>query len=142
MGNATDEDADKLYDFGINIGVAFQLKDDLLDVYGNPEEFGKEIGGDILCNKKTFILIKALEKSTKETNLVLQDWLSAKNFDPVAKINAVKEVYDDLKLEALTNKLIQKYYITALDCLSEVNVSNERKEQLFIYTEELMNRKK
>lgn len=142
IGNASEEDADKLYDFGINIGIAFQLKDDLLDVYGNSKEFGKKIGGDILCNKKTFLLIKALEKSDKTTNLILQDWISAENFNPEAKINAVKEVYDDLKLEALTNKLIQKYYIAGLDCLSEVNVSDDRKEQLLIYTEELMNREK
>ena len=70
------------------------------------------------------------------------DWISAESFDPEAKINAVKEVYDDLKLETLTNKLIQKYYIAGLDCLSEVNVSDSRKKQLLIYTEELMNREK
>ncbi|NLC50202.1 MAG: polyprenyl synthetase family protein, partial [Bacteroidales bacterium] len=129
MGNAIDSDANKLYDFGINIGIAFQLKDDLLDVYGNPINFGKNIGGDILCNKKTFLLIKALENSDEKNNAALQQWITAESFDPKAKIKAVKEIYDDLKLETLTNKLIQKYYLAALNCLSEVNVSDEKKEQ-------------
>ena len=142
MGNATDSDANKLYDFGINIGIAFQLKDDLLDVYGNPIDFGKNIGGDILCNKKTFLLIKALENSNEKSNAALQQWITAENFDPKVKINAVKEIYDDLKLETLTDKLIQKYYLAALNCLSEVNVSDEKKEQLLVYTNNLMNRER
>ena len=142
MGNAIDSDANKLYDFGINIGIAFQLKDDLLDVYGNPINFGKNIGGDILCNKKTFLLIKALENSDEKNNAALQQWITAESFDPKAKIKAVKEIYDDLKLETLTNKLIQKYYLAALNCLSEVNVSDEKKEQLLVYTNNLMNRER
>lgn len=142
IGGSNKQDADKLYEFGIHIGIAFQLKDDLLDVYGNPEEFGKSIGGDILCNKKTYLLIKALENSSKEAYSALKSWISAKNFDANTKINAVKEIYDDLKLESLTNKLIQKYYLAAIDSLSEVNVSEERKEQLLIYTKKLMNREK
>ena len=142
MGNASEDDANKLYDFGINIGLAFQLKDDLLDVYGNPIEFGKNIGGDILCNKKTFLLIKALENSDKKSNASLKQWITAEDFEPGAKINAVKEIYDDLKLEAHTDKLIQKYYLAALNCLSGVNVSDKKKEQLLIYTNNLMNREK
>ena len=142
MGNANDDDADRLYEFGINIGLAFQLKDDLLDVYGNPKEFGKNIGGDILCNKKTFLLIKALENSNELQEAALQHWISAETFDPEAKINAVKEIYDELKLDVLVEKLIQKYYLAALQCLSEVNVLDERKQQLLIYTNELMKREK
>ena len=142
MGNANENDANKLYDFGINIGLAFQLKDDLLDVYGNPIDFGKNIGGDILCNKKTFLLIKALENSDKKSNATLKQWITAESFEPEAKINAVKEIYDDLNLESHTDKLIQKYYLAALNCLSEVNVSDEKKEQLLIYTNNLMNREK
>lgn len=142
MGNASEEDSGRLYDFGINIGLAFQLKDDLLDVYGNPIEFGKNIGGDILSNKKTFLLIKALEKSIEKNNDTLRQWVLAESFDPEAKINAVKEIYDELKLETLTNKLIQKYYLAALNCLSEVSVSDERKQQLLIYIDNLMKREK
>ena len=142
MGNASEENADRLYDFGINIGLAFQLKDDLLDVYGDPKEFGKNIGGDILSNKKTFLLIKALENSNKEQNAALKEWIAAERFDAEAKINAVKEIYDDLNLSRLTNKLIQKYYLAALDSLSEVDVLDERKHQLLNYTKKLMNRER
>ena len=95
-----------------------------------------------MCNKKTFLLIKALENSNEDQEKILQDWISADNFDPEAKISAVKEIYDDLKLENLTNKLIQKYYLAALSCLSEVNVLDDRKQQLLIYTDKLMNREK
>src|SRR5690554_2222612 len=98
IGGATSQDAELLYDFGINIGLAFQLKDDLLDVYGDPRTFGKNIGGDILSNKKTFLLIKALENSNKEQNSALKEWILAETFDAEAKINAVKEIYDDLNL--------------------------------------------
>ena len=142
MGNASEEDANRLYNFGINIGLAFQLKDDLLDVYGDPIEFGKNIGGDILCNKKTHLLIKALENSNKEQETALKEWITAETFDSNTKINAVKEIYDDLKLDVLVEKLIQKYYLAAIQCLSEVNVTDKRKQQLLIYTNQLMKREK
>lgn len=142
LGGASKEDVERLYDFGINIGLAFQLKDDLLDVYGDTQSFGKEIGGDILSNKKTFLLIKALENSNEENNATLQKWLSAENFDTDAKINAIKKIYDGLNLDSITDKLIQKYYLAGLNCLSEVNVSEDRKRELLIYTNNLMNRKK
>ena len=142
IGKASDEDADRLYDFGINIGLAFQLKDDLLDVYGDPKSFGKEIGGDILSNKKTFLLIKALENSDELSNASLKEWIAAEEFDSKAKINAVKKIYDGLNLESMTDKLIRKYYIAALDCLSGVSVSDDRKKELLIYTNNLMSREK
>lgn len=142
LGEANESDAERLYEFGINIGLAFQLKDDLLDVYGDPINFGKEIGGDILSNKKTFLLIKALENSDETSHASLREWIAAKNYDPKAKINAVKKIYDGLNLELMTDKLIQKYYLAALSCLSEVSVSNERKEELLNYTNNLMNREK
>lgn len=142
LGGASKEDVERLYDFGINIGLAFQLKDDLLDVYGDTQSFGKEIGGDILSNKKTFLLIKALENSNEENNATLRKWLSAENFDTDAKINAIKKIYDGLNLDSITDKLIQKYYLAGLNCLSEVNVSEDRKRELLIYTNNLMNRKK
>lgn len=142
LGEANKEDVDRLYEFGINIGLAFQLKDDLLDVYGDPVNFGKEIGGDILSNKKTFLLIKALENSDEISHESLQQWIAAKDYDSKAKINAVKKIYDGLNLELMTNKLIQKYYLAAMDCLAEVKVSDKRKKELLIYTNNLMNREK
>ncbi len=142
LGGASNEDADKLYDFGINIGLAFQLKDDLLDVYGNTLSFGKEIGGDIVSNKKTFLLIKALENSNESDKATLKEWIVTERFDANTKINAVKKIYDGLNLELMTDKLIQKYYLAALNCLSEVDIPSDRKNELLIYTKDLMNREK
>ena len=142
LGEASSDDVERLYEFGINIGLAFQLKDDLLDVYGDPINFGKEIGGDILSNKKTYLLIKALENSDEISNASLQEWITAEDFDSKAKINAVKKIYDGLNLESMTDKIIQRYYLAALNCLSEVSVSDERKKQLLKYTNDLMNREK
>lgn len=142
LGGASDKDADKLYDFGINIGVAFQLKDDLLDVYGDTLSFGKEIGGDIVSNKKTFLLIKALENSDEIDKTSLKELIANESFDANSKINAVKKIYDGLNLELMTNKLIQKYYLAALNCLSEINIPDDRKNELLNYTKNLMNREK
>ena len=89
LGGASSEDAEKLYDFGVQIGIAFQLQDDLLDVYGDSAVFGKKIGGDILCNKKTYMLIKALERADKAQLSELNDWLAAESFSPEEKIAAV-----------------------------------------------------
>lgn len=140
LGKANKEDANHLYNFGINLGLAFQLKDDLLDVYGNPKEFGKQLGGDIVCNKKTFLLIKALEISESPTKIILNKWLNARNFNPKDKIEAVKKIYDELKLEDMTNDFIEKYYLASLECLSAVNVPDKRKKELINYTDYLMER--
>lgn len=142
LGNASVEDAQNLYDFGINIGLAFQLKDDLLDIYGVQDDFGKKIGGDILSNKKTFLLIKALEKSSNQQKNELYQWIEKTEFDPQTKIKAVKEIYDDLNLESSTNELIKKYYIAALNKISKVNILEERKKELLNYTHDLMHREK
>lgn len=142
MGNALTEEADFLYQFGINIGIAFQLKDDLLDVYGNPEKFGKKIGGDILNNKKTWLLISALKKANNTQKKELMQWLGAINFNADKKIAAVKKIYDDLKLKTAAEKQIEKYYLAALDCLAQVNVADERKSTLLSFTENLMYREK
>lgn len=135
-------DADLLYDFGINIGLAFQLKDDLLDVYGNPETFGKNIGGDIVCNKKTYLLIKALKQSDSAQRTELEKWISAIEFHREEKIEAVKNIYDDLNLKVISENLIEKYYLAALDCLSAINVANERKKELITLSENLMYRER
>ena len=118
MGKASVNDSDLLYRFGINVGMAFQLKDDLLDVYGDAKTFGKKIGGDIVCNKKTFLLIKALENSDAAQRKELDKWLNAVDFDPSSKINAVKNIYNELNLKSLSENLIEKYYLSALDCFS------------------------
>ncbi len=142
IGGAEPRDADCLYEYGINIGLAFQLKDDLLDVYGDPKTFGKMIGGDILCNKKTYLLIKALKNSGEQQRKMLLQWLSASEFDPEEKIRFVKNVYDELNLKVITGNLIEKYYLASLDCLTSIQVPEDRKKDLMEFSENLMYREK
>lgn len=140
VANASKEDAKHLYDFGINIGLAFQLKDDLLDVYGDSGRFGKPIGGDILNNKKTFLLIKAYQLSNEEQRKTLDKWINADKFDSEDKINAVKNIYNELNLSFESDSLIKKYYLAAQKYLSSVSIPEERKVQLYKLTDLLMNR--
>lgn len=142
VAKAPGRDADLLYQFGINIGLAFQLKDDLLDIYGDSKTFGKQIGGDILCNKKTYLLIKALKNARGKQKTELQNWIKAVNFEAESKINAVKKIYDDLNLKHITQSFIENYYLAALDCLSGIDVSDERKKELLSLSENLMYREK
>ncbi len=140
ISNSSIEDANNLYEFGINLGLAFQLKDDLLDVYGDSTVFGKKTGGDIANNKKTFLLIKALESSNEEQRKELIKWISPKEFDRKEKINAVKNIYDELNLQSVSEFLIKKYYLAAFNYLSAVEVPEERKRELIKLTESLMDR--
>jgi geranylgeranyl diphosphate synthase type II len=142
LAEAADADAALLYEYGINIGLAFQLKDDLLDVYGDPKTFGKKTGGDILCNKKTYLLIKALKHSNRQQSEELEMWLSKTDFDPEEKIKAVRNIYDELNLKSISENLIEKYYLASLDCLSAVNVPDDRKKELIVLSENLMYREK
>ena len=142
VSEASEEDIESLYQFGINLGLSFQLKDDLLDVYGNFETFGKKPGGDILSNKKTYLLIKALKSSSEVQKAELAKWLTAKEYDPDMKIKAVKNIYDELKLRVLMENLIENYYLASLDCLSSINTSDARKKDLIVLSEQLMYREK
>lgn len=136
--DADESDADALYNFGINIGIAFQLMDDLLDVYGDPETFGKKIGGDILCNKKTFLLINALQhESTKEE---LTNWIEKTSFDEQKKINAVTDIYNRLDLKKTSLDIIHAYYEKGIACLDLVNIGYDRKSELRKLAENLLNR--
>ena len=142
VSDASAEDINALYQFGINLGLAFQLKDDLLDVFGDFKTFGKKPGGDILSNKKTYLLIKALKSSDEKQKSELDKWLTAKEFDPEQKFSAVKNIYDELKLRVLVENLIEKYYLASLDSLSFINVSDDRKKDLIDLSEQLMYREK
>lgn len=136
IGNANDADADHLYDFGISIGLAFQLKDDLLDVYGDPETFGKKIGGDILCNKKTFLLINALQSD--DTKEELLSWINKTTYDEIEKIEAVTAIYNKLNLKAISENLIRDYLEKGITSLNKVSISTERKHVLSKLAEDLM----
>lgn len=142
LADASPQDADSLYRYGINIGIAFQLKDDLLDVYGDPKTFGKKIGGDILSNKKTYLLIKALKNANAKQRKEMDRWLKATHFDAEAKIEFVKNMYDVLNLRSISENLIDKYYLASLDCLAPINLSDERKKDLIDLSENLMYREK
>lgn len=140
LGGASKEDADALYDFGVQVGVAFQLKDDFLDIYGNPEVFGKNIGGDILCNKKTYMLIKALEHADEAQKKELQYWILKKEYNPQDKIKAVTKLYDEIGIRKICESKMRVYYAQGIECLSKVSVSDDKKHELKNFAEHLMYR--
>jgi geranylgeranyl diphosphate synthase type II len=130
IGGASREDAGRLYAFGINMGLAFQLQDDLLDVYGDTAAFGKNTGGDILCNKKTFLLVSALKQASREQRAVLNRWMDEISFNPSEKIAAFTHIYNELRLKEQTELKIQAYYDSAFTQLNALEASPERKETL------------
>ena len=140
LGGASEEDASRLYDFGMNLGVAFQLKDDWLDVYGNPEAFGKNIGGDILCNKKTYLLIQALKHANEDQSRQLQQWLDATEYEPAEKIAAVKSLYDVIGVDRMCLQKIADYTALAAKSLEQVSVPVAAKAELKDLMNQLMNR--
>ena len=131
-----------LYELGINIGIGFQLKDDLLDVYADQEKFGKRAGGDIIANKKTFLLIKALEKAEGETHVQLVDWLNRPSFDKEEKVEAVKALYDQLSVRALTETAMNQYFQQGLQQLEQLAVEDARKQPLREFITPLIHREK
>lgn len=140
IGGASRSDAELLYEFGRNIGLAFQLQDDLLDVYGDTEVFGKIIGGDIVANKKTFLLIKANELAKENEKEILKKYLNDKNYLREEKIKAITLVYNALNIKNITQNKIQEYHKKALGFLNKVNVSDDRKMELKKLTENLIQR--
>jgi len=130
IGGAGNEDAQRLYDFGMNLGIAFQLQDDLLDVYGDPGKFGKQVGGDILANKKTWLLLKAFQLSNEEQRAELNRWLAESNGNATAKVQAVTEFYNQLQLRELAQEEINHYHKISMDQLELVNGNEAMKEQL------------
>lgn len=122
--------SDALYAMGVDLGIGFQLKDDLLDVYGDQEKFGKQVGGDILANKKTFLLLKALELASDQQRKELNLWLSQTDADPKAKVAAVTKLYDQLNIKALTLSKMNEYFDKGLLALQEIAVEEKRKNTL------------
>ena len=134
-------DADNLYKFGELMGLAFQLQDDHLDVYGDPAVFGKAIGGDILCNKKTYMLINAYNRAGDDMRGELTRWVTAEEFDPAEKIAAVTAIYDKVGIKELAEQKINYYFDQSRKYLAAVNVPDERKAVLAGYTDKMMKRK-
>ena len=141
MAGVPEKDAELMYGIGESVGLAFQLQDDMLDVYGDYETFGKRIGGDILCNKKTYMLIKALEGANAEQRAELERWLMATDYNEEEKIAAVKALYDSIGVREICQSLINDYFKKAQTLLDEVSLSVEKKQILWQYILTLLGRK-
>ena len=142
LADAPLEDAERLYRFGEQVGLAFQLQDDLLDVYGDPAVFGKAIGGDITSNKKTYMLINAVNRADNRQRAELDRWIAARDFDRQEKVAAVTRLYDEIGIRQLCEEKINYYFELARHTLDEVCVPEERKQPLRQYMEELLHRDK
>lgn len=140
LAEAPESDANLLYDFGEQIGLAFQLQDDYLDVYGDFKVFGKRIGGDILCNKKTYMLINAQLLANEYQRQELERWLSATDYVEEEKIQAVTRLYDEIGIPQLARQKIEYYYALAAQSLAKVNLPEERKRLLWQYAQQMLNR--
>ncbi|MBP5418840.1 MAG: polyprenyl synthetase family protein [Bacteroidales bacterium] len=140
IGGATDAETEILYNFGINMGLAFQLQDDLLDTYGNEATFGKAIGGDIVENKKTFLLISALENASAPQKRELLKWLDAVSPNREQKIAAVRSIYDQIGVKGLTEKKIAELQKEAMDSLREMDISVEGKRFLADFANSIFKR--
>lgn len=132
---------DAVYDFGLNLGIAFQIKDDFLDAFGDSETFGKQVGGDIIENKKTFLYLKALDLGTPEQKKELLDLYSIKPEDPSAKINSIKDIFTDTGAAKSTEAEIGHYTQKAFDSLKKLDISADKKAPLQEFGENLMRRK-
>ena len=144
LANAPAQDVENLYKFGEAIGLAFQLQDDYLDVYGDPAVFGKEIGGDIVSNKKTYMLINAFQKAEGKDKETLVKWIAT----PVTqknrgqKVAAVTSIYNKLGIDLMAKAKMEEYYEQALQALAEVNVPDDKKEALLSFAAKMMKREK
>lgn len=140
LADAPQADANRLYCLGEQIGLAFQLQDDLLDVYGDPKVFGKAIGGDITSNKKTYMLINAFNRANDRQRAELERWVNAVTFNREVKVAAVTRLYDEIGIRQLCESKINYYFDLARNTLAEVDLPVERKQALSAYMDELLHR--
>lgn len=142
LAGASENQCKLLYDFGIHTGTAFQLQDDWLDVYGDAESFGKKIGGDITENKKTFILLKALEMSDRKDRSTLEEWLRKKDFDAREKIDSVREIFTRSGAAEETRNLMKHFHDLALSSLEQLDVADQDKSELRVFAAQVLSRVK
>lgn len=142
LAGASSEEQNHAYRFGEQLGLAFQLQDDFLDVYGDEKVFGKKIGGDITSNKKTYMLIKALERAEGTDKQQLEYWIEAQEFDRSEKVNAVTEIYTRLGIDTLAKERIDKYFTSALNHLDAISAPAERKAELLSFVQQMMRRER
>ncbi len=142
LADAPQEDVERLYKVGEQLGLAFQLQDDLLDVYGDPKVFGKAVGGDITSNKKTYMLINAFNRANAKQRAELTRWVKAKTFNRQVKVSEVTRLYDEIGIRQLCEEKISFYFEQARQTLAGVKVSEDRKQALRAYMDELLHRDK
>ncbi len=140
IAETDEEQANLIYNFGLNLGIAFQLQDDYLDTFGNPETFGKQVGGDIIENKKTFLYLKALEVANKEDKEKLKFFYKQKLEDNSTKIVEVSRVFQQNNIPEATQELIEHYTNKSFESLKPLNISDEAKKGLELFGNNLMNR--
>ncbi|GHU90737.1 isoprenyl synthetase [Bacteroidia bacterium] len=140
IGGAKMNDMGLLYEFGINLGLVFQIKDDFLDIYGDPVTFGKTIGGDILCNKKTFFLVNALQLAEGEEKISLLNRLETKSYNDNEKIREVTAIYNRLQLRERAEKKMKSLYDKAISELSKVDLPEDKKTVLYEFAKQLLER--
>jgi geranylgeranyl diphosphate synthase type II len=142
IGGSGEKDAALMYEFGRNLGFAFQIQDDLLDVYGDSRVFGKMPGGDIVANKKTFLFVKAMELASGEQQKNLQALFTRKAADPGEKVKSVVKIYNDLNVKKLTESIVDHHTSLAISILEKTGVAKERKSELLQLAETLAGREK
>lgn len=142
LADASAEDAENLYKFGEQIGLAFQLQDDYLDVYGDSKVFGKKIGGDITSNKKTYMLITAFNLANDKQRAELEEWINKTAFDTEEKIAAVTRLYNEIGVDKLAKEKMDYYYEQGKQYLQAVKLPEEQKKELFAYAADMMSRQK
>lgn len=140
LGGASKKEANHLYAFGKNMGIAFQLQDDLLDTFGNTEKFGKKVGGDIVENKRTFLLLKADERADEKTRKYLNRLYTTRNISPEDKVAQVKKIFEALEIKKETDLMIEKYFLLAKKNLAGVKADQNKKNQLMNFMNGLMKR--
>lgn len=142
MADASEADANAIYQYGMNLGVAFQLQDDILDVYGDPATFGKSIGGDIMNNKKTFMLINAANRATGADHEELRKWINAEQPKRTEKVAAVTAIYDRLGIRAIAETAMNEYNDRAITIIDSIDMSKEAKQAFRDFANMLMHRNK
>ncbi len=140
LGGANEIDCEKLYNIGVNTGIGFQLMDDILDVYGNPEKFGKQVGGDIISNKKTYLLILAKNQAKGEVGAKLQNLISADSFDKVEKVQEVTSIYNSLDIKGQVEITMNSYFQKCFDEIETLSLPTDKKEVLTNFFKELTQR--
>ena len=137
---AEENEADHLYNYGLNLGIAFQLQDDYLDTFGNPETFGKQVGGDIIENKKTFLYLTALKLSDKKDQEFLENLFNKKLKENTQKIDNVKDIFVKYNIPSIIKKEVTTYTNIAFDCLDKMSIPANKKQNLKLFGKALMSR--